>query len=67
MADWLSPHGAGGVMQEPGSSKEIKAFASRQGATFPLMAKIDVNGVGQSPLFAFLKQNQGERKGAGRL
>ena len=30
--------------QEPGSNSEIKSFAARQGATFPVMAKVDVNG-----------------------
>ncbi len=30
--------------QEPGSNGDIKSFAQKQGARFPLMAKTDVNG-----------------------
>lgn len=45
--------------QEPGSNAEIKSFASRQGAKFPLFAKVDVNGSGASPLWDFLKKEQG--------
>jgi glutathione peroxidase len=43
--------------QEPGSSDEIGAFCEKNyGVTFPLFAKIDVNGDEAHPLFKHLKQ-----------
>ena len=43
--------------QEPGTPEEIAAFCeSEYGVTFPLSAKIDVNGDDQHPLFAELNQ-----------
>lgn len=43
--------------QEPGSADEIGAFCEKNyGVTFPLFAKIDVNGDGAHPLFKYLKQ-----------
>eukprot|EP00887_Chlorella_sp_A99_P007522 scaffold2.g7522.t1 len=44
---------------EPGTSSEIKAFAQRQGAQFPIFAKSDVNGPGASPLWTYLKGKKG--------
>jgi len=45
--------------QEPGSSDQIAAFCeSRFGITFPLFAKIDVNGPAAHPLYRFLKQER---------
>lgn len=42
--------------QEPGSAAEIGAFCEKNyGVTFPLFAKIDVNGDGADPLFRYLK------------
>jgi glutathione peroxidase len=42
--------------QEPGDETEIKAFCNAQyDVTFPLFAKIDVNGVGAHPLYRTLK------------
>ena len=42
--------------QEPGSADEIGAFCEKNyGVTFPLFAKIDVNGDATHPLFGFLK------------
>jgi len=42
--------------QEPGSDADIKAFCStRFDVTFPLFAKIEVNGAGTHPLYAQLK------------
>jgi glutathione peroxidase len=42
--------------QEPGSEKEIAQFcATTFGVTFPLFAKIDVNGDAAHPLFKHLK------------
>ena len=47
--------------QEPGDAEEIKNFCSlTYDVTFPLFAKIDVNGDNASPLYKFLKQ---EKKG----
>lgn len=43
--------------QEPGTNAEILAFAtSRYGVTFPMFAKIEVNGDGAAPLYRFLRQ-----------
>ena len=43
--------------QEPGQAEEIGAFCEKNyGVTFPLFAKIDVNGDGAHPLFRKLKQ-----------
>ena len=42
--------------QEPGSESEIKEFCSRTyDVTFPLFAKINVNGDGAHPLYVWLK------------
>ncbi len=47
--------------QEPGNAKEIEQFCKVNfGVTFPLMAKIDVNGPDASPLFDWMKN---EKKG----
>lgn len=41
--------------QEPGDADEIASFCSRNyGVTFPLSARIDVNGPSADPLFAYL-------------
>lgn len=46
--------------QEPGSNAQIKEFVqTRFGVTFPMFAKIDVNGSGAHPLFRWLKAEQG--------
>jgi glutathione peroxidase len=42
--------------QEPGDAAEIRDFCStRYDVTFPLFAKIEVNGTGAHPLYAHLK------------
>ena len=47
--------------QEPGNADEIEQFCKVNfGVTFPLMAKIDVNGADASPLFDWMKS---EKKG----
>ena len=47
--------------QEPGDADEIAEFCTVNfGVTFPLMAKIDVNGPDASPVFDWMK---GEAKG----
>jgi glutathione peroxidase len=41
--------------QEPGSAKEIQLFcAANYGVTFPMSAKLEVNGPGRHPLYAWL-------------
>ncbi|MFT3850546.1 MAG: glutathione peroxidase [Propionivibrio sp.] len=43
--------------QEPGSADEIGSFCQKNyGVTFPMFAKIDVNGDGAHPLFQHLKK-----------
>jgi glutathione peroxidase len=43
--------------QEPGSAEEISSFCSlNYGVSFPVMAKVEVNGGGADPLFDWLKQ-----------
>ena len=45
--------------QEPGNEQEIKDFCSlTYDVTFPLFAKIDVNGAGAHPLYAWLKSEK---------
>lgn len=51
--------------QEPGSDAEIAAFCEKNyGVSFPLMSKIEVNGSGTHPVFAFLKKKAGGTLGA---
>ncbi|HEV2212002.1 MAG TPA: glutathione peroxidase [Gammaproteobacteria bacterium] len=46
--------------QEPGSEAEIQQFCSRNyGVSFPLTSKIEVNGAGAHPLYAWLKGETG--------
>lgn len=41
--------------QEPGSDAEVQEFCSvRYGVTFPLFSKVEVNGPGRHPLYAWL-------------
>jgi glutathione peroxidase len=45
--------------QEAGSEAEIGAFCERNyGVTFPMFAKVEVNGPGAHPLFRFLKEKK---------
>ncbi len=45
--------------QEPGTEAEILEFAtSKFGVTFPMFAKIDVNGDGAATLYRWLKEQQ---------
>jgi glutathione peroxidase len=44
--------------QEPGSADEIASFCSTTyDVTFPIFAKVEVNGIGATPLYKFLKRN----------
>jgi glutathione peroxidase len=46
--------------QEPGTNEEIRSFCElNYGVTFPLFARINVNGVSQHPLFKHLKSEAG--------
>lgn len=46
--------------QDPGTNDEIQQFCKiNYGVTFPVMAKVDVNGPNEDPLYTFLKQQQG--------
>lgn len=46
--------------QAPGSNEEIAQFCtSRFGVTFPQFSKLEVNGEGADPLFAYLKEQKG--------
>ncbi len=50
--------------QEPGTNEEIREFAtSKFGATFPLFAKIEVNGDGACDLYKFLKSGNPDEEG----
>jgi glutathione peroxidase len=43
--------------QEPGTADEIGAFCEKNyGVSFPMFAKIDVNGNGAHPLYQYLKK-----------
>ena len=45
--------------QEPGNEEEIADFCERNfGVTFPLFAKVDVNGKNAHPLFTWLRSEQ---------
>jgi glutathione peroxidase len=42
--------------QEPGNAEEIESFCKVNfGVSFPLMAKVEVNGEGATPLYSWLK------------
>lgn len=46
--------------QEPGSEHEIQEFCSlNYGVSFPLFAKVDVNGEGSHPLYQWLRAEKG--------
>lgn len=49
--------------QEPGTSEEAEEFCKiNYGVTFPVFAKVDVNGPDASPLFEYMK---GQQPGSG--
>lgn len=54
--------------QEPGGPDQIASFCSTQyGVTFPLFAKIDVNGPEAHPLFHWLKSEKAGILGSQRI
>ncbi|MBK3394472.1 glutathione peroxidase [Psychrobacter sp. M9-54-1] len=45
--------------QDPGTNEEIGAFCQKNyGVSFPMMAKVDVNGKDAHPIFAWLKNQK---------
>ncbi|MEW4530243.1 glutathione peroxidase [Maioricimonas sp. JC845] len=54
--------------QEPGSAAEIQQFCTANyGVTFPMFAKIDVNGDDAAPLYKYLTSKETNPKHAGRV
>jgi glutathione peroxidase len=54
--------------QEPGTAEEIGGFCERNyGVSFPMFAKIDVNGPQAHPLYRFLKQSRPGLLGSERI
>lgn len=54
--------------QEPGSESQIKTFCeTRFGVTFPMFAKVEVNGEGRHPLYAFLTSQPTQPDGPGDI
>ncbi len=54
--------------QEPGDAAEIARFCSLSyNVTFPMFAKIDVNGAGAHPLYRFLKREATGVMGTGAI
>jgi len=54
--------------QEPGTEAAIKTFCeTRYGVTFPMFAKIEVNGANRHPLYAFLTAQPTQPDGAGDI
>jgi glutathione peroxidase len=54
--------------QEPGTSEEIAEFCSATyGVTFPLTAKIDVNGNDRDPIYAVLTETSDAEGNAGDI
>jgi glutathione peroxidase len=54
--------------QEPGDEEEIKNFCSlTYDVSFPLAAKVDVNGAEADPLWEYLKQQQAGILGSRRI
>ncbi len=49
--------------QEPGDRKQIREFCSTKfHVTFPMFEKVKTTGAGQSPVYAFLSEKNGEPK-----
>ena len=54
--------------QEPGTNAEILEFAtSKYDVTFPMFAKIDVNGDNAAPLYEFLEQGAPKEDGSTKI
>jgi glutathione peroxidase len=54
--------------QEPGTEGQIKTFCETTfGVTFPLFAKLEVNGAGRHPLYAYLTAEATQPDGPGDI
>ena len=54
--------------QEPGTETQIKTFCeTHYGVTFPLFAKLEVNGAARHPLYAFLTEQATQPDGPGDI
>ena len=54
--------------QEPGNAEEIAQFCSLSyGVSFPIFAKLEVNGPGEHPLYHWLKQSAPEPEGTDEI
>ncbi len=54
--------------QEPGTEAQVQEFCTvNYGVTFPLFAKIEVNGPGRDPLYAWLTSVDAAPDGAGEI
>ena len=54
--------------QEPGTDAEVQEFCKvRYGVSFPLFAKIDVNGATRHPLYAWLSAEDAAPEGPGDI
>ena len=54
--------------QEPGTAEEIRKFCTTNyNVTFPLMAKVEVNGAGACDLYKYLKALDAKPKGPGEI
>ncbi len=54
--------------QEPGNAEEIAQFCSLSyGVSFPMFAKLEVNGPGEHPLYHWLKQSAPGPEGADEI
>ena len=54
--------------QEPGGEAEIEQFCTRNfGVTFPMFAKIEVNGANAHPLYTYLKSEKPGILGTGAI
>ena len=54
--------------QEPGDAEEIRQFCSlTYGVSFPMFAKVEVNGSGAHPLWKWLKAQKGGLLGIGAI
>jgi len=54
--------------QEPGTELEIKQFCStKYKVTFPMFAKVDVNGANAAPIYSFLTSQDAAPVGSGKV
>ena len=54
--------------QEPGTEAQILEFCTgRYGVSFPMFSKIEVNGAGRHPLYAFLTEQPSSPEGPGDI